>query len=482
MSEPANTPPISPSTAILMSVLASTIIGFGTGCGTPSSPHGGTAEVTVNAQTVKDVVSVRLTVQSTIAHSTTLRLALMAQDQQYASVIHNLPVANDYAFIAEALDKGKNVFARGMATNVDVASGVTAKVIIYLNELDATAPFVNSSPLIDGVTLSRGSIQQGGDVALAATAHDPDPGQTATLSFSWVPAAACGTMSTAETQPGTDASNPSQSRATWTAPMAGGSCQITLTVTDTLGLADSVSFTITVENGKDTGPGSSGVTTVFNGATTILGLTANPGQLFTQGDNVGVVNVQASDPEGDTLTYAWSTPADSQCTFTFGTPSAASSSFAITDRLASAESCTFLVTISDGVLPGTTLPKNTSTASLTLAITEPVVVQTPPEFSVVFQSENFVSGGNVVKFAAVVDDPAGGPLTFAWSASAGSLPVGAAPESLELDPSFSAAATWSVPDGVENDADIATVTVTATSSTSNLQTAWTFWLVPANLQ
>ena len=128
------------------------------------------------------------------------------------------------------------------------------------------------------------------------------------------------------------------------------------------------------------------------------------------------------------------------------------------------------------------LPKNTSTASLTLAITEPVVVQTPPEFSVVFQSQNFVSGGNVVKFAAVVDDPAGGPLTFAWSASAGSLPVGAAPESLELDPSFSAAATWSVPDGVENDADIATVTVTATSSTSNLQTAWTFWLVPANLQ
>jgi hypothetical protein len=478
MSELAPTSPCPPWAAVLFSVLASAFLG----CGSAVSPSGGNAEVAVDAQAVKNVISVRLTVQSSNAHATTLRLALMAQDKRYASVIHNLPVANDYAFIAEALDGSGNVFARGMVDRVDIAEGLTAKVIIYLNELDPPAPFVNSSPFIDGVTLSTGAIQQGGEVALRATAHDPDARQTATLSFSWVPAAACGTMSSAETQPGTDASNPSQSRATWTAPMASGSCKISLTVTDTLGLADSVSFTIAVVNGKDTGSGNSGIATVFDSAPNILGLTASPGQLFTQGDNVGVVSVQASDPEGDTLTYAWSAPADSQCTFTFATPSEASTGFAVTDRLASAESCTFLVTISDGVLPGTTQPKNASTASLTLAITEPVIVQTPPEFSVVFQSENFVSGGNVVTFAAVVDDPTEGPLTFTWSASAGLPPVGATPESLGLDPTFSAAAVWSAPAGAENGADILAVTVTATSSASSLQTSWTFWLVPANLQ
>jgi hypothetical protein len=431
---------------------------------------------------VTNVVSVRLTVQSTSARSTMLRLALMAKDEQYASVIHDLPVASDYAFTAEALDQSGNVFARGTATKVAIDAGVTAKVIIYLNELAPTAPFANSSPLIDGIALSSGSIQQGGQVGLSATAHDPDSGQTATLSFSWVPAAVCGTMSAAETQPGTGAANPSQSRATWTAPSTSGTCPITLTVTDTLGLADSVSFAITVVNGKDTGPGNSGVSTVLDSAPAILALTASPGQLFTRGDNSGVLNVQASDPDGDTLTYAWSTPADSACTFAFDTPAGASTGFAITGRTASAQSCTFLVTISDGILPGTLLPKNASTASLTLAITDPVAVQTPPEFSVVFQSDNFVSGGNAVKFAAVADDPAGGPMTFAWSASTGSSPVAAAPESLGLDPTFSAAATWTAPDGVENGADILTVTVVATSMTSQLASSWSFWLVPANLR
>jgi hypothetical protein len=431
---------------------------------------------------VTNVVSVRLTVQSSSARSATLRLAPVAKDRQYTSVIHDLPVANDYAFTAEALDNSGNVFARGMATKVAIATDVTAKVIIYLNELAPTTPFGNASPRIDGIALSTASVQQGGLVGLSATAHDPDSGQTATLSFGWVPAAGCGTMSTADTQPGTDASTPSLSRATWTAPLTSGTCRITLTVTDTLGLADSVSFAITVVNGQDTGPGNSGVTTVFDSAPAILALTASPGQLFTRGDNRGVVKVQASDPDGDALTYAWSTPADSACSFAFETPGEASTGFAITGRGASAQSCTFLVTISDGVLPGTLLPKNSSTASLTLAVTDPVVVQTPPEFSVVFQSDNFVSGGNVVKFAAVADDPVGDPLTFTWSASTGASPVAATPESLGLDPTFSAAATWTAPDGVENNADILTVTVTATNPASSLAAPWTFWLVPANLQ
>jgi hypothetical protein len=83
-----------------------------------------------------------------------LRLAPVAKDRQYTSVIHDLPAANDYAFTAEALDKSGNVFARGMATKVAIATGVTAKVIIYLNELAPTTPFGNASPRIDGIAYS----------------------------------------------------------------------------------------------------------------------------------------------------------------------------------------------------------------------------------------------------------------------------------------------------------------------------------------
>jgi len=432
--------------------------------------------------TVSSVGSVRLTVASAAAHETTSRLASITKNKLYTSVVSDLPVANDYTFTAEALDMDDNVIARGTASKVAIAAGATAKVIIYLNELAATTPFANASPHIDGIALSSGSIEQGGQVALSATAHDPDSGQTATLSFSWIPSAACGTMSAADSQPGSDVLDPSQSRATWTAPSNDGTCPVTLTVTDTLGLTDSVTFTIHVVSGRNTGPGNAGVATVFDDAPTIRGLTASPGQLFTRGDNGGVLHVEATDPDGDTLTYAWSAPEDSPCTFTFGTPDAASTTFALSGSVDSTRSCTFLVTIGDGVLPGTVSPKNASTASLTLAVTEPIVVQTPPEFSVVFQSDNFASGGKAVKFAAVAHDPGEGQVTFAWSASAGSSPLAATPASLGLDPTFTTAATWTAPAGIEDSAEILTVTVTATNPASSLASSWTFSLVPANLQ
>jgi hypothetical protein len=119
------------------------------------------------------VASVRLTLQSSSAHSTTLRLVLVAKDQQYTSVVHDLPVANDYAFTAEALDKGGNVFARGMSTKVAITAGATAKVIIYLNEIRPT-PFANSSPLVDGVSADPQSLGLDPTFSAAATWIAPD--------------------------------------------------------------------------------------------------------------------------------------------------------------------------------------------------------------------------------------------------------------------------------------------------------------------
>jgi hypothetical protein len=362
---------------------------------------------------------------------------------------------------------------------VVISKGKTARVIIYLNDMSERPSFSNSSPVIHAIALSTNSVAPGGSVALTATAHDPDPGQTATLAFSWVPATACGTISDAKTAPGTDAAHPSQSRATWTAPQTDGPCTITLTVEDILNLANSASFDVTVTS-SERGVGSAGVSFAFNQAPSILGFTVDPAQVSIDGETSGVVAVVATDPESDLLSYAWSIPADSPCAVEFAFPDQSSTTFTIHSTAVGAASCTFLVAVSDGVWPGTTFIRNVSTASLTLAITHRVVVRTPPVFGIAYQSTTSASGGDVVALGAIASDPAGGKLSFAWSASFGSAPDAADPVSLGLDAAFNTGATWTVPDGAEDATSDLVVSVIATSSASNLQSSFNFSLAPAN--
>jgi hypothetical protein len=86
----------------------------------------------------------------------------------------------------------------------------------------------------------------------------------------------------------------------------------------------------------------------------------------------------------------------------------------------------------------------------------------------------------VVALGAIASDPAGGKLSFAWSASFGSAPDAADPVSLGLDAAFNTGATWTVPDGAEDATSDLVVSVIATSSASNLQSSFNFSLAPAN--
>jgi hypothetical protein len=257
-----------------------------------------------------------------------------------------------------------------------------------------------------------------------------------------------------------------------------GTCTITLTVTDILNLANSGSVEITV-TGDAKGVGSASVSVAFNGAPDISGITADPAQISDDGGTSGVVSVLATDPEDDPLVFSWTSPADPACTVEFASPDQATTSFTIGGTAAGATSCTFLVAVSDGVSPGTTFVKNVSTASLTLAIARPLVVRTPPVFGVAYQSAASVTSGDLVTFAAIAFDSAGGKLSFAWSASSGSAPEAADPVALGLDPAFNAGATWTVPDGGENAPGDLVVSVTATSSASSLQSSFSFSLAPA---
>lgn len=86
----------------------------------------------------------------------------------------------------------------------------------------------------------------------------------------------------------------------------------------------------------------------------------------------------------------------------------------------------------------------------------------------------------MVALGAIASDPAGGKLSFAWSASFGSAPDAADPVSLGLDAAFNTGATWTVPDGAEDATSDLVVSVIATSSASNLQSSFNFSLAPAN--
>ena len=439
----------------------------------------GGVDVSVHALTGTAVAEVRLTVQSPSSFPAPLRVPLVQRGDQFSAVINNLQVAGDYLFTGEAFDSTGSLIAHGVAAGVVISKGKTAKVIIYLNDMRDRPTFSNSSPVIHAITLSANSTPPGGRVTLTATAHDPDPEQTATLVFSWVPAAACGTISEANAAPGTDAAHPSESRATWAAPQTEGTCTITLTVQDILNLANSASFDITVTSG-DKGVGSASISIAFNEPPSILGFTVDPAQISLDGETSGVVAVVATDPEDDLLSYAWSLPADSPCAVDFASPDQASTAFTIHSTAAGANACTFVAAVSDGVWPGTAFVRNASTASLTLAITHPLIVQTPPVFGIAYQSTASASGGEVVAFGAIASDPASGQLSFAWFASFGAAPVSVVPASLGLDPAFNAGATWTVPAGAEDAKSDLVVSVIAASSVSNMQSSFNFSLAPAN--
>jgi hypothetical protein len=440
-----------------------------------SSPARGAAAVTAHTLTALAVVEVRLTVQSPSVLSSPLKVVLAAKGDQFSSVLTNLAVAADYVFTAEAFGAGGKLVAHGMAAEVVISNGHTTTVIIYLNEINRPSPFHNSSPLIDAITLSASSVTPGGQIAVGATAHDPDAGQTATLVFSWAPATACGAISDVNTGPGTDAVHPSESKVTWTAPQADEKCSIILVVKDSFGLANSAVFAISVTSNPG-GVGSASVSAVFNGAPIISVLTAAPAQIFMDGPTSGVMAALATDPENDTLSYSWTVPSDSPCTVQFATPTEASTLFTVRSAAAGVTACTFLVAVSDGYWPGTSFVRNVSTAGLTLAVTPPVVVQVPPIFGIAYQSRDIATAGSPVTFAAIASDPAGGNLNFAWSASSGSAPVAGDPVSLGLDPAFATAATWTVPDGEPDAGSDLVVTVTATSPLSNLQSSFNFCL------
>ncbi len=214
---------------------------------------------------------------------------------------------------------------------------------------------------------------------------------------------------------------------------------------------------------------------VFNLPPTIVGISADPAQLSSQGPTAGMLRVLAIDAENDPLHVAWSADPDSPCAVVFGSPTQANTSFTAMPAGIAADHCTFVVTVDDGVWPGTTFKRDWSVAKLTLAMTAPVEALLPPKLGIGYQSDDAAVPGGTVMFGAVAADPADGELSYTWSASSGPAPLPADPAELRLDPVFTAAATWTVPDEAALPGP-SVVGVSATSCATGLAATTTFLL------
>jgi hypothetical protein len=186
--------------------------------------------------------------------------------------------------------------------------------------------YPNASPTLTGPTASATTINEQEAITLSVTATDADGDP---LTYAWAqtaPASPMGTFSS------TTVANP-----TWTAPDVTATGTYTLRVTVSDGQGGSAQGSIDISVVKVNRPPTVGAT--ISGPTTLLA------------GNTGSFSITASDPDGDTLTYAWSqtTPETPQGTFVGSTTGASAQWYS--PAMGSQTSFTLSVSVTDGQSP-----------------------------------------------------------------------------------------------------------------------------------
>ncbi|HEX7505460.1 MAG TPA: hypothetical protein VF550_01730 [Polyangia bacterium] len=463
-------------TTWMAAVLGTVAVAGMMGCHKNANNGAGMGAATINANVklaIGDIASLTVVVQGGTMPSA-ITVPLVKKGLQFSALVSDLPVGTNYSFTASAKDASNVELYHGAVTNQTIVNNQTANIVINMNQDAPGVAISNSAPVIDSITATTLALAQNGTATINAVAHDPDAGQTALMAWAW--ATTCGSVSSPVNTTGSDTVK-GTSQVVFTAPAADGPCTVNLTVTDANGVLKNVaSLTITVNAAASVG--SAKITAIPDTYPVISGLNATPVPL-----NKGVattLSVTATDADGDALNYAWSSP----CTGVFGTATAATTTFTL-DSASSATSCDFVVVVNDGNFPDGTAKGGVITNHLTLPVFVPSNNSPTgaPVFGYDYQSQDTISGGDVVKMAIVANQGCAAPgvITLAWTSSDSQVLGSITPASIGLDATLfnPSAASYTAPAGAEN-GSVVTITVTATCSSSLLTAAHVFTLVPLN--
>ncbi|WP_375758441.1 kelch repeat-containing protein [Corallococcus exercitus] len=346
--------------------------------------------VSVSQALASDIA--RVSVTSSAADIPSVTVDLAPTHGVWGGIIGNIPAGSNRSFLAQAFDSSGTLRFEGSATGVTITANQSTLVAITLQQLHPPPPFDNEAPLIDSLVASATSVPAGDSISLTATAHDPNPGDA--LSYAW--SATAGAFSA-----------PSAASTSWAAPASTGIQTLTLTVTDSRGLSSSVVLTVNVTSG---GEGDAELSICFNSSPVVTALSASPTQLAV--GQTTSVSTSASDPDGDSLSYAWS----ASCAGTWAQASSRSARFTPSELPAgSCNNCRLTVTVSDGRGGQTT-----GTVALCVSDTppanhfNPVIIRS-------YRSSDTASPGQELTYEVVASDPEGSALTFSWEANTGTL-------------------------------------------------------------
>lgn len=388
-------------------IFCALLLALVSGCSAPPDEGGVSVGVSAQALSAADVTKITVTVSGP-GIAPDIVQDLVQTNGQWGGIIGGIPAGSNRTVAANAYDAGNAKIYSGQVSGVTVTSGVTAAVILVLQDQATPSPFENSAPRITGLLASSSQVEPGQPVSLTLTAVDADGDP---LTYLW--SAPAGSFA------GGGTATP-----TWTAPGAEGDDVLSASVTDGKGGQAGISLTIAVFSND----GGVGVSVVFNTWPVVSQVTATPGQVDV--GKTSVLDVQAVDGDGDALTYAWS---DSGCGGSFSDATAKSPTWTAPASVPPSGSCALVVTVDDG-------KGGTTTGTLDVNVGLPAVPNAAPVIDQAFQSSATAAPGGTVTFQVMAHDPEGAAVGFAWSALEGALgaPVNGA---------SSSQVTWTLPAG-----------------------------------
>ncbi|HEX8439841.1 kelch repeat-containing protein [Archangium sp.] len=236
-------------------------------------PASGSASFSVSVPQALAATISRVSVTASALDFASITGELASSDGTWSGTLDNLPAGSNRTFLAKAFDASGTVLFQGSASRVSISPGQTALVSITLQQVTAPPPFTNAAPVIGSLVAPSASLLTGDTLSLVATAHDPNSGDTFTSAW---------------TATGGTFSSTTATSTTWTAPATAGLHTLTFTVTDAKGLSAVASLAVNVL--------SSNPRITFSSRSSN---TATPGQVLTY-------EVEASDPRGTALSFAWS--------------------------------------------------------------------------------------------------------------------------------------------------------------------------------